>query len=267
MIDTKKNVLFYSIIFLALVSAGLEVYLIYFIVTSGQLDVGKSLIALLNGAITFGALRLILRAWKENFIGNAIIDSTDLQKCFSHRLQIVLPQNLPSNPVVPHVNRQLITQYLILLEALLAKKLGRFHYELSVFCDKEHPEIIAYYDSSGNLNPRSQQKRANNPKYYVDEDYEVVEILNNPNTQSIVIEDTKSGDSDYSFADDSQRTNIQSTLLHCIEQRWPAVLVITCNKQKVLGSAEGFREAFLGVYNAIAADINMSLIINAGIDA
>lgn len=264
---SRSNVLFYTVIFLAVISAFLELYLIYYIATSGALDTGKSLVALINGAITFGALKLILEAWKKDVIGNAIIDSQDLQKCFTDRLQIVLPSNMPDNLVVPSINRRLITQYLVLLESLLNKKLGKFHYELSVFCDKSEPEIVAYYDSSGKFVPRSQTKRNENPKYYIESNYEVVELLNDPSTQSIVIEDTKTEKSDYSFTSDEQKSSIQSTLLHCIEPAWPAVLVVTCNKDKVLGNADSFKEAFLGVYNAIAGDLNMGLIINAGTEA
>lgn len=261
---SKMNVIFYSVVFLALCSAGLEIYLIYHLVTSGDFGSVKSVVALINGAITYGALKLILEAWRNNFISNAIIDSSDLRKCFAGRLQVVLPAQLPVNPKVPQINRKLISQYLMLLESLLKKKLGDFHYELSIFCGKEEPEIVAYFDSSGNLVSRSQAKRDKNPKYYVESKYEVVELLNNTPAQSIIIDSTKDYDEKYTFTDAKQKQNISSTLLHCVEHQWPAVLVITCNKESVLGGSDEFKDAFLGVYNAIATDLNLGLIMNAG---
>lgn len=261
---SKINVIFYSVVILAIVSAGLEVFLIYHIATTGNLDSSKSVIALINGAVTFGALKLILQYWQQNFISTPIFDSEDLRTCFAGRLRIVLPSVSPINPIVPVINRQLISQYLILLESLLKKKLGNFHYELSIFCGKEEPEIVAYYDSSGNLVPRSQAKREENPRYYIESKYEVVELLNAPSSRSIIIDNVKKDEDKYSFTSPTQKKTINSTLLHCVESQWPAVLVLTCDKSSVLGNSKEFEDAFLGVYNAIAADLNLGLVMNAG---
>lgn len=262
--NIRKNIIFFVGVVMALASAGVELWLFIALVSEGSFEALKLTIAAANGLLVFGSIKMILESWRSMFIAESSpVDLVHLSNCYSRRLQVVSQTDLDRRHIVPVINRQLITQYLVLLEGLLQANLGRHHYELSLFCDSEEPEIIAYFDSNGNTTPRSHSKRQENPKYYVDMKYEVVELLKNPSTETQFIENTLADTEDYSFTSEDQKGKVRSTLLHCIDVRIPAAIVITCNKEKVLGPDGDFKDAFLSVYFGIATDLYLGLLMGA----
>jgi len=260
--STRKNILFYSGIFLALIAGLVELLLLIFIIKSGEIDLLKGVTAAVNGGVVFGTTKMLIEAWRANFLVANIINLKDLGQCHTNRLQVVKLSGKNENQFIPDINRQLITQYLALLEGVLQQNLGKHHYELSVFCGAEFPEIISYYDTNRNTVPRSKVKREQDKNYYINKKYEVVELLRNPSTRTQYIENTLSHSEDYSFTSEEQKNKVRSTILHCVDINWPSVIVITCDKEKVLGANDEFREAFLAIYTGIATDLYLGSLIN-----
>lgn len=262
--STRKNIIFFVGVFMAVASASVELWLFVALVNEGTFEALKLTVAAANGLLVFGSIKMILKSWSSMFIEESNpVALGSLSNCYSRRFQVVSQTDLNSRHIIPALNRQLITQYLVLLEGLLQTNLGRHHYELSLFCGSEAPEIIAYFDSNGNMTPRSHSKRAENPQYYIENNYEVVEILKDPSTETQFIENTLADSEDYSFTSEEQKGKVRSTLLHCIDVRIPAAIVITCNKEKILGPGGDFKEAFLSVYFGIATDLYLGLLMGA----
>lgn len=258
MTDHKLNVLFYVGIVLAFMTGIVELVLIYIIVISGQVDLTKSLVTLLNGGVVVKTTQMLVEAWRSQFITKP---TSALSHCHSGRLQEI-KNNTNEQDRIIDLDSRLITHYLALLESILTDKLGKHHYELSIFTNPVTPEIVAYYDSNYNTSPRSKKARIDDKDFYVKNKYEVVEILRYPSSQTHYIPNTHAIDEEYTFSSTEQKEKVRSTILHCIDIDWPAAIVITCNKEKVLGNDDQFKETFLSIYKAIAADIYLGSLIH-----
>ena len=144
-----------------------------------------------------------------------------------------------------------------MIHRILTRKVGRHDFELSVFCNAETPEIVAYYDSSGKHIPRSHLHRERDPNYYIEKEYEVVALLRDPSAHFIVISETSS--SNYAFATESQQSQIRSTILHVISAEWPAALVITCNRANAFEESDStLKEIVRGLGAAILVDLEIT---------
>jgi hypothetical protein len=119
------------------------------------------------------------------------------------------------------------------MEKILRDEIGQHHYELSLFFDKDHPEIVCYFDSNNNETPRSRSERKLDPDYYKKQKYHVVELLLSPVTKPIMISKTDAPTVNYSFVDQHQKKFIKSTILYCFDIEAPRALVITCDKPDV----------------------------------
>lgn len=111
------------------------------------------------------------------------------------------------------------------------------YYELSVFSNKEHPDIIAYYDTNKNTCADSKAKRMQNENYYRDKKYQVVELLDNPTTLPIYLPHVKVN-SGYSFVDKKQKQQIKSQVMLCFHLENPCVLVVTANKKNTFSKKD-----------------------------
>lgn len=138
-------------------------------------------------------------------------------------------------------------QVLIFVEKILCEEIGKHHYELSVFFDKDNPEIICYFDSNKNEIPRSSNERKRDPDYYKKRRYQVVELLLSPVTKPFIIRQTDVAGVNYSFVDEHQKKYIKSSLLYCFDIETPRALVITCDKP------DAFRESDLKIITLITA--------------
>ena len=261
----KKNTLFFTGIFLAFIAGMVELWLFILIIKSGQIDLFKGVITLLNGGFVFGTTKMLIQAWKSEFIKGGVLDLKDFSQCHVNRLQEVKSKNIIKPFIIKDLDSKLITHYLTFLERILKKNLGEYHYEFSLFCNAEFPEIIAYYDSNLNTSPRSKEKRIKDKEYYIKEKYEVVELLRNPSSIPHYIANTQVKAEDYSFSSEEQKKNVRSTLIHCIDFNWPAALVITCDKERVLGIDDHFKEAFLAIFKAIATDMYIGALMKNGV--
>lgn len=160
-------------------------------------------------------------------------DLVGLKNYFERRLDRARNATAGQLDLVDETFGALIRETLWLTERTLREMFGPHHYELSVFIDKQHPRIAAYYDSDQNHRPRSAAERDENPTYYVDKKYEVVDLFEVRKGGVRIISDT--GGHGYENTP-QQRDKIGSTILYCFDNERPAALVATCSKRA------GFKE-------------------------
>ena len=73
--------------------------------------------------------------------------------------------------------------------------------------------------------------RAGDPTYYLTQNYEVNRILQAPTTEPRFILDTYVRDTHYAFASDQQRDQVRSSILLCLDLKFPCALVISSNEK------------------------------------
>jgi hypothetical protein len=133
----------------------------------------------------------------------------------------------------PYLTRQnLITNTLRFSESALKGWVSGSHFELCVFVDQREPLLFAYFDSNRNTVARSMGERERNPRFYVEKEYEVTKVLRSPSSQPRVLEDTNDSKTKYVFASESQRKQLQSSVLICSDVSKPCALVVSSNKTK-----------------------------------
>lgn len=164
----------------------------------------------------------------------------ELLKEYFHRRFSTMKSTVKLNgsASVYDLQQNLSRQTLIFLEKFLKEQIGRHHYELSIFNDKDHPQIVCYFDSNNNEVPRSKRERDLDPDYYKKKGYEVIELLISPVTKPVIISSTAHHTKKYSFIDQHQQTYIKSTILYCFDIESPCALVITCDKPDVFHSSD-----------------------------
>ena len=153
---------------------------------------------------------------------------------FSRRLEAVRLAPLKDYVRAPTLE-SLILPVLKLAETVLRETLGNKHYELSVWSSPATPQIVSYFDSSNQMQPRTYAARRNDPLFYRHNNYKVIELLDRPDNEPQVIGRVSA--SSYSFLDESQKRRIKSTILFCFDVERPAALVVTSNDPEVFQSA------------------------------
>lgn len=219
---------------LTLAAAGLEVWLIVRIVELGQVSILSGVLAALDGAALLYFLRLFAKITEQTFAKKDLVPEENLRNYFRGKNSFI-----SSFKAVNRANRdvfvcQLVRELLRFLEELLRSWVGPYHYELSVFSNRDFPEIVAYYETGGQTVPRSHVARQQDPEYYKKMKYEVAELLEHPSPEVIYIPETESHDMRYSFVDESQRMRIKSTVLHCLSVDVPRALVVVCDRRRTL---------------------------------
>lgn len=152
---------------------------------------------------------------------------------------------------------EVMRQCLHLITDCLKEYIGKKHYfEVSIFTDISEPYIYTYYDTHGNNKPSSYMSRKKNPKYYIEEKYEVIELLNKPSSEIFVIPSTK--EYTYNFVNKKQKKHISSQLMYCFHMEDPYVLVITCSKSKAFDSNDFVLKNFI---QSIGRILNSDILI------
>src|SRR5262249_13759900 len=161
------------------------------------------------------------------------------------------------DPTTVTIAKECIRDIFRLAEDVLKKwRTGRY-FEFSVFCGRDEPIIKYYWDSSGTAFPKSKSRRDENPKYYREKKYKVIELLDHPSEEVHVVEIVD--DRKYSFADPTQRKRIRSTVLYCFDHHTPAALVITSRKTAGFKSTQaGLSEFLQAIGLAVAAEMIQS---------
>lgn len=169
---------------------------------------------------------------KEYFLTEPIIEN-HLKDYFHRRFMTLRSEGKIKNThSIEKLENELARHILTFLERTLRESVGINHYELSIFSNKDHPEIICYFDSNNNVTPRSCNERKTDPDYYKRKRYEVVELLSSPVNKLIIIGKTSHPDAHYSFVDEQQKRFIKSSCLYCFDSGTPRAIVITCDKEE-----------------------------------
>jgi hypothetical protein len=71
--------------------------------------------------------------------------------------------------------------------------------------------------------------RDQDPEYYRKNNYKVIELLDNPSHDVVVIPETDKPEIRYTFIGESQKTQIKSTMLYTFCVSSPRAIVITCD--------------------------------------
>jgi hypothetical protein len=181
-------------------------------------------------------------------------NSKTLSELFDRRVQAI--RSMSATKAGYRSADALILPILRLAEEVLQEHCGQEHYELSVWATPAKPEIIAYYDSARQERARTYAERQRNPLFYRQQGYEVIRLLDHPDTKPIV--KTRLSAQKYRYQGPKQVKNIKSTILYCFDQARPAALVVTSADPK----------AFVGRCREVAVETLrcLSLCIRADLD-
>jgi hypothetical protein len=224
--------MFVVFLLLVVVSAALEVILVFQILSTSQVSNLSTAITAINSGGLAVFLVIFARLVQANFAATDMVTEYQLSKYFEGRLDILNGVASLSESIVRNrVTTELVRECLRLAESILKDWIGEYHYELSVFENKANPIIIAYYESGGEIEPRSKYARDVDPEFYRTRRYEVVELLENPANKIIYLTNTRSSAYSYSFLNEEQRNRIGSSILYCFCNEGPRAIVITCDKE------------------------------------
>ncbi len=177
---------------------------------------------------------------EKEYLSREFVVEEHLKKFFHHRFNLLKENNgIKRKEKVDGLAEKLSRQTLMFLENILSEYIGKHHYELSLFSDDDHPEIVCYFDSNNHEVPRSAKDRQEDPDYYKKKNYAVVDLLLSPVTKPIVHSITKARGVNYSFVDQHQKRFIKSTILYCFDVETPKVLVVTCDKDDAFNQEDG----------------------------
>lgn len=253
------SVLFGVVILFAILWGGLEIYIVVKLIE--QPDLAKGIASVATALPTAYGIRLVYKAWENEFIKKPLFTGDALRNCYHDRFSVL--SSIPSSDSEKEIGDStvhLIRAYLRLLEQILNKKVGNNDFEISVFCGRDQPKIVAYYDSSSRIWPSSHEERKKNPNYYIDNQYEVVEVLCNPSTDFIVISDTRDPSHSYNFRNDRQKEHLRSSIIHLVSPEWPAAMVITCNRTGAFSEEDDvLKEVVRGLGAAVMVDLQLAL--------
>jgi hypothetical protein len=182
---------------------------------------------LVLGGVLAGSAKLFLRIISKNFLDLGVTPSR-LHEYSSERARLITEAQRLGTDEYP-IREELVRNTLKFSEAWLKGWVPGTHFEFCVFVDREMPLIFAYFDSGKDSVSRSMKERQNNPKYYIERGYEVVKLLQSPNSQVRILKDTTK--TDYAFTSNSQREQLKSTILMCPNVEVPLALVLSSNEK------------------------------------
>lgn len=169
-------------------------------------------------------LRLIeIKNEKKSYIDKDILFTDKFSAYIEKKNEILCTMSPSAYP------EEVLRQCLHLITDCLKEYIGeKYYFEVSIFTNVQEPYIFAYYDTNGNNKPSSYVLRQNNPQYYIEKGYEVIELLKAPSSRIFIIPSTK--EFQYNFINEKQRKHISSQIMYCFHMESPYVLVITCDK-------------------------------------
>ncbi len=223
---------------LTVASAALEVWVIYRTVETGDISFFKAIVTLVNAGALAYIFRIFAKLVNRTFIDKDLVTEEDLKRYFRNRLNRINTHaefDATKNDVLC---RELLSEVLRMTEEILRNWIGLYQYELSVFSGREHPKIISYYETGGQDTPRSKPLRERDPDYYRKKQYKVVELLDNPSIEVIIIPKTEDPSVNYNFLNEQQKEKIKSTLLHCFCVETPMALVVVCDSPGAIGNQD-----------------------------
>jgi hypothetical protein len=218
------------------VFGALEIFLFYWLFTHGVEPESAGIGALNTGFLAALALRF-KRMIDKHFLAPEPLPIPKVSRWAADRIHISAQAARFGHDQFSH-RKELVTNTLRLAEDCLKGWISGTHFEICVFVDREEPLLFAYFDSDNATVSRSMADREQNPKWYVEKGYEVTKLLSNPTSQPKVISDTTKPKEAYFFHSDSQRNQIKSTMLYCLDVERSSALVISSNEAGALKESD-----------------------------
>lgn len=216
----------------------LEGFIIYSFLTKDISWLQGTLTAL-NSGIFYAVARQFIAIIRSTFLQRGVAPLDRLHRYSSERTRII--DNAARGRHDAYLTRQLlVTNTLKFAEESFRNWLRGTHFEVSVFVDREQPLLFAYFDSNQDTKARTMGERERDPFYYIKRGYEVTKLLEQPTSQPRVVPYTEDKKAGYVFASEQQRSQIQSTLLLCLDVNTPCAIVFTSNAKGAfsVGNAE-----------------------------
>ena len=127
-----------------------------------------------SGIVLAGPGKVFLKIISKTFLERGLTNAR-LHDFSSERSRIIAESQGPNRDEYRDSNA-LVTNTLKFAETWLKGWVKGSHFELCVFIDRKLPLLFAYFDSNKDTVSRSSQNRIANPRYYRDEEYEVVKL-------------------------------------------------------------------------------------------
>jgi hypothetical protein len=179
------------------------------------------------GGVLAGSSKLFLKIISKAFLNLGLTPSR-LQKFSAERARIATDAG-HSGEDEYQIRGRLIQNTLKFSEECLKGWVSGSHFELCVFVDQEMPLLFAYFDSNQTVASRSMKERERNPRFYIENRYEVTRLLQAPTSQPHILKDTTR--TPYAFTSNFQREQLRSTILMCPDVKSPCALVVTSNQK------------------------------------
>jgi hypothetical protein len=221
----QKNTLFIIFCFSIFAALGLEIYAIIRLINGEELA-ERIAGGLIGAGVIAGSVPIFLKLMNTTFLRTNGRLAKSIHRLATERKQL-LAEAAKGDQKQLDVKNRLITNTLKTGEEALNGWVEGTHFELSVFVNPGKPEMVAYFDSTHSRFARSMAARKGDPEYFLKKGYEAVKLLQNPSSQPVIISDTASTASKYTFATNQQKSQIRSTILLCCEISEPIVLVVT----------------------------------------
>jgi hypothetical protein len=221
-----------------------ETYLGYSMV-SGGFSWGKGITSAVNLSVMYATGKLFVKVLSKTFLEpDSVISFTKLHHFASDRCR-VLDHDVQAGLDDFAARQHLVTEILRFAEESLHGWLAGSHFEFCVFVDREQPLLFAYFDSNRATSARSMGLREQDPYWYVENKYEVLKVLANPTSHPVIIQDTESKKTHYSFTSPQQRKQLKSTMLWCIDVAAPCAIVVTSDAKNAFRDSDPEVTAFV----------------------
>lgn len=236
---TEKAWLFRVFLILVLASAGLEIYVVVRMIELQEVARLGTVVAVVNGTGLAALLVVFVRLLTRQYLLQDFISERHLQAYVDRRLMAVRHAvDLTTEAGIRELDTSLSRACLRLLEEILRDWYGNHRFQLSVFANPAHPEIVCYWDTANHELPRSHNERLQDRDYYRKQRYAVIDVIEQRSPDTLVVADTRSDASKYSYVNAEQRQNIGSTLLFRFSTQEPGVLVVACDQSEIFHSSD-----------------------------
>lgn len=226
MLNSTQRWIIFALFCLATITClGIEVVLVWSMINK-DFSAGST-VATVMSTLLLGGIGVLFKKIVENtFVKPEMLPMDRLHQLATERSSI-LENSRINNQDEFQTKRLLITKTLQFTERTLNGWIPGTHFEFCVFIDDENPFLFSYFDSNHDTVARSMALREKNPRFYIDQSYEVTKTLASPTSQPRIINDTLNEKYGYTFTSKEQRNQIKSTVLLNLDLSRPIALVLS----------------------------------------
>ncbi|WP_339821507.1 hypothetical protein [Sulfitobacter dubius] len=191
----------------------------------------------MNTMVLGGIGVLFKKLVEDTFVKPELLPMDRLHQLATTRNKILETARRNKQDVL-ETRKALVTDTLQFIEKTLHGWVPGAHFELCVFVGAKEPVLFSYFDSNHDTVARSMALRDENPKFYIEQGYEVTKVLAQPTSQPRIIGDTHDAKSGYSFTTKEQQNQIKSSVLLSLDLERPLALVLSSDEKGAFGVAD-----------------------------